>query len=461
MPYQGSSRLADLLIQQGQIHADRAQRGGQMWGNVVRGVASLPDRIAARRQAEQDAELQRRQQAGALENAGLQRQVLQGQIASQQRNVRLEDEDRALAKKTQAVQDWLMDVASNSDPDVMQAGYRSGRDQLIQAGVLTEQDAPAFFPGQSWVRAKMAQVLPAAQRFQQMFPAEPEGFTLNPGDVRFDGRGNELAAVPEAPPAPSNPTEASLAAAAAGGDPNAREALRLLRAQGAPRGPAAVRQPVWVVQNGQYVDLAGVAPPGSQPANVREQARPVTGAERKTLGFFQRMLEAERNARAVEDSVGGRDFAAEWLPGSWLENFAKTPEGQRYTQAQRTFTEARLRKESGAAIPQGEYDTDRDTNFRRANDDTQTIAQKRAARLRLLRSAANEAGRSLSEYYGDGATIDSILSEFSAPETRRGGAAGSTPNLSGLRPGTDRKFSSGPFAGQTWTIENGQAVQVE
>lgn len=36
-----------------------------------------------------------------------------------------------------------------------------------------------------------------------------------------------------------------------------------------------------------------------------------------------------------------------------------------------------------------------------------------------------------------------------------------TPNLSGLTPGQGRKFTAGPFAGQTWTIRDGEAVRIE
>jgi hypothetical protein len=197
---------------------------------------------------------------------------------------------------------------------------------------------------------------------------------------------------------------------------------------------------MWVIRGGKPIRIAeSEYQVGDLPGSTREQGRPATGAERKTLGFFQRMLEAERNARLVEDAVGGQDFAAEWAPGAWLENFLKSPEGQRYTQAQRTFTEARLRKESGAAIPQPEYDTDRDTNFKRPNDTEDNIAQKRASRLRLLRSAANESGRALQEYYGEDSTIDAVLSELAAAE--------------GAKP-APKTFSVKAPNGKTYTFES-------
>jgi hypothetical protein len=196
-------------------------------------------------------------------------------------------------------------------------------------------------------------------------------------------------------------------------------------------GPQPKQQPFqWVLRNGLEVYTDNVQPGDKQLSG--RQTRPVTGSERKVLGFFQRMLEAERNARSVEGDVSGRDFAAEWLPGSVLENFAKSEAGQKYTQAQRTFTEGRLRKESGAAIPQGEYDTDRDTNFRRPGDTAESVKQKRSSRVKLLRGAANEAGRALQEFYGEDATIDALLSEFNEPaDTSTGPAPGTRRTING------------------------------
>ena len=143
-----------------------------------------------------------------------------------------------------------------------------------------------------------------------------------------------------------------------------------------------------------------------------QAARSITGQERSVLGFFNRMLEAERNARAVEDKLTGRDVAAsEYAPG-WLENFLKTPEGQQYTQAQRMYTEARLRKESGAAIPPHEYEADRRTNFRVAGDQPGAMKNKRRARVQTMRGIGNAAGRALAEFYGEGTTLNDLLKEF-------------------------------------------------
>ena len=135
------------------------------------------------------------------------------------------------------------------------------------------------------------------------------------------------------------------------------------------------------------------------------------------------MLQAERDARAVENDASGWDVAVADIPGvpSIAENYLRSEAGQKYTQAQRSYTEARLRKESGAAIPQSEFETDRKTNFRLAGDVPGVIKQKRGMRLQTLRGIGNASGNALREYYGDNATLDSLLGEFEDQESGGGG----------------------------------------
>lgn len=142
--------------------------------------------------------------------------------------------------------------------------------------------------------------------------------------------------------------------------------------------------------------------------------KPSIGAEKNALAFFNRMLEAERNTRAVEGKQSGWDVGVAAMAPQALQTWLQSPEGQMATQAQRTFTEARLRKESGAAIPQSEYDTDRTTNFRVPGESKETSAQKRRSRLTTMRGLGTQAGRALQEYYGD-KSLDDILSEFNEP----------------------------------------------
>lgn len=165
-------------------------------------------------------------------------------------------------------------------------------------------------------------------------------------------------------------------------------------------GPDGV--PIWVRESDAVNKRVANAP------------RQPTGADRNTLNYFNRMLQAERDARGVEDKVGNWDSGLSEAPlmPSMLENWLHTDAGQKYVQAQRSYTEARLRKESGAAIPQNEFDSDRRTNFRSPYDKPDTLKQKRAMRLQTMRGIGNAAGRSLQEYYGEGTTLDSLLKEF-------------------------------------------------
>lgn len=144
-------------------------------------------------------------------------------------------------------------------------------------------------------------------------------------------------------------------------------------------------------------------------------ARPSLGGERNTLNYFNRMLEAERNARAVEDQITDYDSTMSGnipLMPDFAENFLRTEAGQKYLQAQRMFTEARLRKESGAAIPESEFANDRRINFRSAGDKPDTLKQKRQSRIATMRGIGNASGRALQEYYGEGATLEQLLKEF-------------------------------------------------
>lgn len=180
--------------------------------------------------------------------------------------------------------------------------------------------------------------------------------------------------------------------------------------------------------------------------------RPSLGAEKTALNYFNRMLQAERDARAVEDQVGGWDAALPDVPGvpNMLENFLHSAAGQKYQQAQRAYTEARLRKESGAAIPQSEFDTDRRTNFKVAGDAPDLMKQKRGMRLETMRGIGNSAGRALQEFYGDDATLESLLAEFADKPTSGGAAQGGSQ--AGPKVGERRTINGVPatWDGKGW-----------
>lgn len=156
-----------------------------------------------------------------------------------------------------------------------------------------------------------------------------------------------------------------------------------------------------------------------------------TGAQQKDLTYFNRMVEAERAARAVENDVTNWDLGVNEMSPGFLENWLQSPKGQQYTQAQRAFAEARLRRESGAAINQSEFDINRRVYFRNSGDDPAGFANKRKQRMATLRGMAYAAGPALQEYYGPEATLDSVLAEFADQQAAAGVPGGGAAPVAG------------------------------
>jgi hypothetical protein len=110
--------------------------------------------------------------------------------------------------------------------------------------------------------------------------------------------------------------------------------------------------------------------------------------ERQAVSYYDRAKAADTNAAGFEDGLDslGSQLALR------LPSFLQSAAGQQYSQAQREFTEARLRKESGAAIPATELANDAKTYFVQPGDTPQVIAQKQASRARFLRGLNKSTG---------------------------------------------------------------------
>ena len=138
---------------------------------------------------------------------------------------------------------------------------------------------------------------------------------------------------------------------------------------------------------------------GQKPAPRAVAAKPTTGAEKTSLSYYNRMKQAEETIATLEPKISRMGIAGEFQL-RYAPNIAQSADQQVYRQAQRAFTEARLRKESGAAIPQGEYDTDAKTYFAQPGDKPETVKRKRAARQAVLNGLKFSAGRAYDEFYG-------------------------------------------------------------
>lgn len=141
--------------------------------------------------------------------------------------------------------------------------------------------------------------------------------------------------------------------------------------------------------------------------------KPATPAERQSLAFFNRAQDAVKTitdpgagGKSLEDQVAKSGIMTQ-AGLQYLPNALQTTMQQSYRQAQRAFTEARLRKESGAAIPESEFQNDAKTYFAQPGDGPAMIDQKRKARETLLKGMRFASGKAYGEFYGaedDGAT---------------------------------------------------------
>ncbi|MDP9195217.1 MAG: hypothetical protein M3O22_00335 [Pseudomonadota bacterium] len=110
---------------------------------------------------------------------------------------------------------------------------------------------------------------------------------------------------------------------------------------------------------------------GTGPKFTEEQTSAATFAERMTAANEQldQLSGARYNAPGVQDIVANN---LDW----GLDNLAMSQQGQQFNQAKRTFINAVLREESGAAIGKDEYTNAEKQYFPQFGDSAEVIAQK-------------------------------------------------------------------------------------
>ena len=138
------------------------------------------------------------------------------------------------------------------------------------------------------------------------------------------------------------------------------------------KAPAGYR---WT-RDGDLQPIPGGPRDPSAPAPARN-IRPTTD-QNNAAGFYDRMIAANAvlddptAVAAAQDYVGK---AKANLPLG-IGNYLATPDYQRFDQAQRDFVNAVLRKESGAAISEGEFANASKQYFPQPGDGPEVLAQK-------------------------------------------------------------------------------------
>jgi hypothetical protein len=201
--------------------------------------------------------------------------------------------------------------------------------------------------------------------------------------------------------------------------------------------------------------------------------RPPTGAQNRALNFYNRMQDALGTIEATESQLNDKDRALIGnIPANgWLESGAfllLSDAGKSYSRAMKQFTEARLRKDSGAAVPANEYVSDLRTYGARVGDTPASAAERLRGRRETAESVAFEAGPAFEAFYGE-PFRRGMLTPSTAPAEAQTGRSAAPPRR--LTQGADGAIREGrPAAAPAPPVKkktrltvgpNGQLVEVE
>ena len=474
LPFVRSGRQAELALRRGEMEADATRRRGEMsanmWSNLGNSIAGtiggiLKDRqeAPARAQAEQLRGLQIRgaqqnveagDRAVATEAAGRQTKsainALLGRARKQDpvsgawtydRDIigqgltdsgmsdqwltvapLLDQSDAAVQKlrgsQTEAIKSVAALVAATgNDPDVFESELGRG----IANGLFTEQAVTSYRHAAQRDPKSIANITRGilGQAPPALIQRDPTKPLVNPQT------GEEVLPGVAAPKPPETRSlEVQLAEAFRNGDSDAASAIQ--RAMRAGRVPEKAAKPTyeWAFdpKSGKnvYVTADEIRSGGMQKPTGSQ--RSASGVEKRAMGFFNRARQADIDLEGLEAEIQKMGLGEQAYMAA-APNFMQTETGQQYTQAQRAFTEARLRKDSGAAIPKEEFANDRVTYFAQPGDTKATLEQKRRARAAVLASLGSEAGQALAEFEGDGDAATALVQGYKT----RAAKPGATP----------------------------------
>jgi hypothetical protein len=151
----------------------------------------------------------------------------------------------------------------------------------------------------------------------------------------------------------------------------------------------------------QHRESLGVTMRGQDMTNARAKEandnRPPTAEESKAYGYYKRMDDAAKVLATMDDSMSKKTTLGQAYQNK-APNFMQSEEGQIFNQAKKQFTEAYLRRDSGAAISNGEYvQVDREY-FPQPGDTPKTLERKQQARKVAIDAIQMEAGRAIKKF---------------------------------------------------------------
>lgn len=407
--YHPGARISDLMLRQGDIQAEGAARSGAIWGNTIGNLGQIAS-SAIGQYAEQSAQKEQAQ-ALAIQDAAATREILTWDgkdpkaLLKGLMKVKGPVEGPKLAESVLS----FNALTGKADEKNIERLKTTGKSLAAAPYPMFEQLYPALQTKKPELEELLGVTLPDAptpelhEYVKQLFGSAPEPFTLSPGQQRFGPDGKPIAAVPEAPQKPPNLQTVETAEGIRTFNPQTGEMGPVIGRPKPSAGPGLQEIETIDPVTGKAVTKFVTPKAGESYPKPTGAAKPSTGQQRRALSFFNRGKEADDIAAGLEEAgkVNPTGIKAAQKVPFGAGNFALGEDNQKYVQAQRAFTEARLRKDSGASIKDSEYEEDAQTYFEQPGDGPQVKAQKRAMRKAVLAGIALESGDALKEFFGE------------------------------------------------------------
>jgi len=242
--------------------------------------------------------------------------------------LRAEELKANIAKKGQDYAEPFLQMVekSNYDPKVFEFALGTIQshfpdfpaDQLRQRAAAGPEAIQQIIAGFKSPQQQQADT--AAQKAAEGPPAA--GFSLSPGQTRFDPAGQPIASLPEVPKPAGEPGSIDAAILAARNNPQELNRLLKLKRQASEAGrePSVVgsdKEPLVAIMgpDGKPVLVKRSAAEGKTPATTREQGRQVTSGDAGRIADIDTSLD---NLNTLEQEVG-KTGAGSWL-GSYVPN---------------------------------------------------------------------------------------------------------------------------------------------
>lgn len=325
--------------------------------------------------------------------------------------------------KTNGMAAQYLSAVDNAPPEMKPQVYQQVHAQAVQDGIIPQGVAPDQWGQQAdmFVKQKLAQAVTVQQHIENELNNRKQVATeRNMIDQRdLEARGQDMTA----------------ATAKRGQDITqkhnwAEEGIAKLREGREANNAAKPKTELAILPDGTAVEIkAGMkVPDGTTPASQlgKDKSTKVTGANSTALRYAIRGLQASDDIMPLEEKIAGLGLMGQ-ARLNMAPNVLQSDDGKLYTQAARGFTEARLRKDSGAAIPEHEFENDRKMYFAQPGDTKQVLTQKRRARAAVLEGIAAESGPAYEQYFGEKFQPGSLKAKYGGADAG-GGIQVKAPN---------------------------------